>query len=99
MIANGYKDMERTGEREAKMDGSVSIQAAEDNLVEAWACLAVLPEVAYDRSADRIRYVSGIDFPLCNSVMTARFPREELEARIREALEPSASAGCPCFGG
>lgn len=79
------------------MDSSVCIQAVEDNLVEAWACLSALPEVAYDRSVDRIRYIGGIDFPLCNSIMMARFPREELEERIREALEPIRIRRLPMF--
>lgn len=77
------------------MDASVCIKAVEDNLVEAWACLAALPEVAYEKSTDRIRYISGVAYPLCNHVMMARFPREGLDGRIRAALEPFRARRLP----
>ncbi len=81
------------------MDSSVCIQAVEDNLVEAWACLLPCPRWPTTDRWDRIRYIGGIDFPLCKLYHDGPLPREELEERIRRPWNPSESSRLPVLVG
>jgi GNAT superfamily N-acetyltransferase len=71
------------------------VAAIENNLLEAWKSLSGLPGVEYHASPDMIRYIGGISFPLCNSIMKANFPAGDPAGRIKEALTPIQSRGLP----
>lgn len=73
------------------------VEAIEDNLIEAWEFLAGLPDVEYYKSAHFIRYIGGIPFPLCNSIMRANFSAEGLDRQIDEALAPILLRRLPLF--
>ncbi len=77
------------------MSASDPVRAIESNLFDAWRFLSAIPNVEYHRSPELIRYIGGIPFPLCNSVMGANLSTEGIEVRIREALAPIKSRRLP----
>ncbi len=74
-----------------------AVRAVEDNLFDAWRALAGIPNVEYHRSPKMIRYISGVPFPLCNSIMRANFSPEDPGREVREALAPFKSRRLPMF--
>jgi len=73
------------------------IGAIETNLFGAWAQLACLPQVDYRNEADAIRFISGIPFPLCNSVMRADLAPVGIDGKIEEILLPFRERKLPMF--
>jgi GNAT superfamily N-acetyltransferase len=71
--------------------------AIENNLFEVWEFLSAIPQVDYHGTPKMIRYISGVLFPLCNNIMRANFPAEDLDRQIKEALAPIKSRQLPMF--
>jgi ribosomal protein S18 acetylase RimI-like enzyme len=71
------------------------VRAIETNLFDAWRFLSAIPNVEYHRSPKLIRYIGGIPFPLCNSIMGADLSAEAIDLQIREALAPIRSRHLP----
>ncbi|MDD5232894.1 MAG: GNAT family N-acetyltransferase [Syntrophales bacterium] len=77
------------------MDEKQFLDAIEGNLFEAWRYLSVAPEVDYQAEAKMIRFISGIDYPLCNSIMRTNFSAGSLDEDIRKAMAPFVSRRLP----
>ncbi len=79
------------------MNESDFIRAIENNLAEAWRFLSHIPGVDYEAGPEMIRYIGGIPYPLCNSIMQANFPPGSLDEKIREAMAPITARQLPLF--
>lgn len=83
------------------MSASDPVRAIETNLFDAWRFLSAIPNVEYHHCPELIRYIGGIPFPLCNSVMRANLPAEAIDAsgqgardrRERPPCDPPGQAG------
>jgi len=75
----------------------VFLKAIEDNLFSAWAHLARLPQVDYRDEPESVRFLGGIPFPLCNSVMRADLAEAEIDGKIEETLSPFRERELPMF--
>lgn len=51
----------------------------------------------YHHCPKLIRYIGGIPFPLCNSIMRANLSAEAIDVQIKEALAPINSGRLPLF--
>lgn len=73
------------------------IEAIEGNLFEAWEFLSTIPGAEYHKNPQMIRYIGGIPFPLCNSIMRANFASEKIDSQIEAAMAPIIARGLPMF--
>jgi GNAT superfamily N-acetyltransferase len=77
------------------MSASDPVRAVEENLFDAWQFLSSIPNVEYHRSPKLIRYIGGVPYPLCNSVMRANLSGEAIDVQVQEALAPIRSRHLP----
>ena len=62
------------------------VEAIEANPADFFAYLGQAPQADVYNGPDMMRMITGIPYPLCNTVFRARFPRERLDERIEETL-------------
>ncbi|MHB8909625.1 MAG: GNAT family N-acetyltransferase [Syntrophales bacterium] len=77
------------------MSASDPVRAIEANLFDAWRFLSAIPNVEYHHGPKLIRYIGGVPFPLCNSIMRANLSAGAIDVQIREALAPITSRHLP----
>ena len=69
--------------------------ALEENLVASWRAFSALEEVEFYEGPEAVRFVSGIEYPLCNDVFRARLAGSDPDGKIEEVMEPVRSRGLP----
>jgi ribosomal protein S18 acetylase RimI-like enzyme len=77
------------------MEPNERIEAIEDNLHEAWEFLSGIPDAQFHKGPKLTRYIGGIPFPLCNSILRADFSAGALDGQIDEAMAPILSRPLP----
>lgn len=75
--------------------GNAMLGAIEANLFGVWAQLARFPRVDYRDEAEAIRFIGGIPFPLCNSVMRAELSTAGIDGAIEQILLPFRERNLP----
>ncbi len=97
--AHHHFDLQQSGGEtgDPASPGSAILRAIEANLFGAWAQLARSPQVDYRDEAEAIRFIGGIPFPLCNSVMRADLAPAGIDGKIEEILLPFRERNLPMF--
>lgn len=62
------------------------VEAIEANPTDFFAYLGQTPQADTYNGPDMMRMITGIPYPLCNTVFRARLPSESLDERIEETL-------------
>jgi GNAT superfamily N-acetyltransferase len=83
------------GENLESLGSSDTIAAIEDNLVACWSTFATYPSVDFYHGGDMVRFVSGVDYPLCNGVFDACFTEADQVEKVDKALVVFKSRGLP----
>jgi ribosomal protein S18 acetylase RimI-like enzyme len=71
------------------------IEAIEGNLLEAWEFLSGIPDAQFHKGPKLTRYIGGIPFPLCNSILRADFSAGALDGQVGAAMAPILSRRLP----
>ena len=71
------------------------VEAIEDNPTEFFAYLGQAPQAEVYNGPDMMRMITGIPYPLCNTVFRAKLPRERLDERIEETLSHFKARNLP----
>lgn len=66
--------------------GPAIVEAIEANPADFFANLGQTPQANVYNGPDMMRMITGIPYPLCNTVFRARIPGEGLDERIEETL-------------
>lgn len=66
--------------------GPAVVEAIEANPADFFAYLGQMPQADVYNGPDMMRMITGIPYPLCNTVIRARLPGEGLDERIDETL-------------
>ncbi len=77
-------------------DESAVIRAIEENLFELMDSLGTrCPGATYERREEWIRFLTGVPFPPCNTVLRPRLDRDRIDAQIDEVLAPFRERDLP----
>ncbi len=66
--------------------GPAIVEAIETNAADFFAYMGQAPQADLYNGPDMMRMITGIPYPLCNTVFRARIPRERLDEQIEETL-------------
>jgi GNAT superfamily N-acetyltransferase len=73
------------------------IAAIEDNLFQSWIAMGQIPSVDLYSGNDKIQFISGLNFPICNGVFKARLNSENLDEQVESTLAPFKKRNLPMF--
>jgi ribosomal protein S18 acetylase RimI-like enzyme len=73
------------------------IALIEGNFFSLWDAFGGLPGIEYSKGPEMTRFISGIPYPLCNDVIHAHFPGDEIDLQIERALRPFEERNLPMF--
>lgn len=73
--------------KERKMNDTEAIEIVDANLFASWKILASAPGVRLHDGPDMLRFLSGVEHPLCNGIMRLNLEAGEARERMAGALE------------